>query len=153
MILIVFNNSLMANISYHYMNLCYERTNAEATILVSRIYEMTSNHDIDKIAIIGSRWHDVRLETVDSISGKMNTRGGIHVLSEGLEETLMFDQTHIMLMLKNIYGIDLEFVDKRKLDELQLLPEIKNMEIWPSSNCVQVLDDILIVRLSEDELD
>lgn len=147
---IIFNNSLMANISYYYLDLCYERSYAESLILATQINDMRSQYEIDSVAIIGSRRHDVRLETVDSITGKKNSRSGIHVLSEVIEETLMFDQTHVMLILDNIIGMELNTVDQVTYEYLEQSDDVKELEIWPSTNCMKVINNILVIRLSED---
>lgn len=148
---IVFNYAVMANISYYYLNLCYERTYAEGLEMISKIHEFQDEYELEHIAVVGNRIYEVQLDDVDTISGKKNPGGNIHILSGGLEKTLLYDQAHTVRFLDTILGLELEPSAKDELDMLEQSATVANMGIWPASDSMTVVDHTLVLKLAEPE--
>ena len=55
-------------------------------------------------------------------------------------------------MLDEYYGIKLEGVSDQTIEELMKLPEVENMAIWPDAGSVLQVDDIIVVRFSEEAM-
>lgn len=142
LMLIVFNNSLMANISYYYMNLCYERTYAEGVEMMIEIHNLEDTYEFDKIAVIGTRIYEVQYDNMNSETGK------IHILSSLLEKTLLFDSDHTTKYLQATFGLELQVVNPAQRNELFNTDVVQNMDCWPSGNSIAVIDDILVIKLS-----
>lgn len=143
LILIVFNNALMANISYFYMNLCYERTYAEGAEMMAEIHDLQDEYVFDKIAVIGNRIYEVQYNSIDSETGK------IHVLSGLLEKTLLFDSDRTTRFLQATFGLELEVLNPTQRNKLFDTDEVQNMGCWPSDDSITVIDDILVIKLSD----
>lgn len=145
------NNALMANIAYYYMDRCYERTYAEGVLMMSRIYELADEHEFDRIAVIGNLCYEVQYENSDPDSWHGTPAGQVHILTSGLEMSLLFDSDHTVSFLKNTFGLELSAVDEN--DE-QLIAESEtgvSMPCWPAAGSVAVNDGVLIIKLSEFE--
>lgn len=140
---IVFNNAIMANIGYFYLNECYERTYAEGIEMMEEINELRNEYEFDKIAVVGNRDYDVTLGNPGDKSSR------IHILSSLIEETLLYDSEHTVNFLRETFGLDLEPVESSLRDGLLDTEEVANMGCWPSGDSVTVIDGILVIKLSD----
>lgn len=151
LILIVINNALMANISYFYMNLCYERTYAEGVEMMMRIHELQGQYDFRKIAVVGTRIYEVQYEDYDFEANKMQITGKIHIFSGLLEKSLLYDSDHMINFMRATFGLDLTPLSSSQRNELFHTDEVQDMGSWPSNDSVGVIDDVLVIKLSDIE--
>lgn len=151
LILVVFNNALMANISYFYMNLCYERTYAEGVEMMTEIHDFQDEYEFDKIAVVGTRIDDVKQENIDPETGKMQISGKIPILSTKVERTLLFDSDHTTRYLQATFGFELESLNMTQRNNLLNTDEVKSMGCWPAGDSITVIDDTLVIKLSDKE--
>lgn len=149
LILIAFNNALMANISYFYMNLCYERTYADGVEMMIKIHDLQDEYEFDKIAVVGSRINEVQYDDIDSETGRIQITGKIHLLSSLLEKTLLYDSEHTTRFLQATFGLELETLNCTQRNGLLDTDEVQNMGCWPSGNSITVIDDTLVIKLSD----
>lgn len=149
LIIITVNNSLMANISYFYMNLCYERTYAEGLEMIMKIHDLQNEYEFNKIAVVGNRIYDVQHENIDLQTGKIQVSGKIHILSSLLEKTLLFDSEHTTLFLQATFGLELESLNREQRNNLLNKDEVKSMSCWPAGDSITVIDDTLVIKLSD----
>ena len=147
--LTVFNNALMANISYFFMNLCYERTYAEGVELMAEIHDLQDEYEFEKIAVVGSRIYEVQYEGINPETGKMQVTGKIHILSSLLEKTLLYDSEHTINFLRATFGLDLDSVNRTQRNELLQTEYVKAMGCWPEGDSLAVIDDVLVLKLSD----
>ena len=151
LLFVVFNNALMANISYFYMNLCYERTYAEGVEMMSKIHDLQDEYDFDKIAVVGTRIYEVQYENSDSETNIMRITGKIHILSGLLEKSLLYDSEHTVRFLQTTFGMDLAPLNFSQRNELLHRDEVQTMGCWPSGNSIAVIDDVLVIKISDRE--
>lgn len=149
LILIVFNNCVMANISYYYMNKCQEQTYAEGIEMMVRIHDLQEEHQIEKIAIVGSRHVDVMLDFFDEKTGKIAPAGKVYMLSTLLETNLFMDHEHTILYLQENFKMNIPSVKYHELPGLAQQAQVKEMECWPAVGSMAVIDGILIVKLAD----
>lgn len=140
--IIVFNNSIIANISYYYMDKCYEQSYATGLEIVMRIHDMEGNNNFEQIAVVGSR-KDV------STALSSEEANHIYMMSRRLETDLLFDRNHVQLYLEGMFGIDYDFLSASESEALELQDEVIEMEAWPSTDSMQVIDGILIIKIGE----
>lgn len=141
--IIIFNNSVVANIGYYYLDKCYEQSYATGLEIVMRIHEMESNNNFEQIAVIGSRGKNVSVQ----ISSEEAHR--IHMMSQLLETDLLFDSKHAQLYLEGMFDVGYSFLSTGERKSLVLQDEIIEMETWPSSDSMQVIDGILVIKIGE----
>lgn len=149
LIIVTLNHALMANICYFYMNSCYERTYAEGLEMMSQIHDIQDEFYFDKIAIVGSRYSDVGLDYIDTNSEKKLKAGEIYTISTLIEKTLIYDSEHTTRFLQATFGLEIESLDKSQRNELLDSPEVQTMECWPSDNSITVINDTLVIKLSD----
>lgn len=148
LMLIVFNNALMANISYFYMNLCYERTYAEGVEMMAEIHDLQNEYEVNDIAVIGNRLEKVQWPISNSETGEIAPAGKIHMLSALIETNLFIDAEHTIPFLKATFGMELESVTHARLIELSESVEVQSMGCWPSGDSIAVVDDTLVIKLA-----
>ena len=149
LIVIVFHNAVMANISYYYMNLCYERTYAEGMKMNDIIRDYQEEYQVEKIAIVGNRIEEVQWTFADQQTGEIAPAGRIFMLSAVLETSLLIGTDPTLSFLSATFGMELEPVSTSRLAELQELPEVKSMDCFPSKGAFAVIGDTLVIKLSE----
>ena len=149
LLVIVLNNALMANISYFYMNLCYERTYADGLEMILEIRDMQNMHEVDKIAVIGNRLAEVQWEIVDAVSGRVSPAGKIHMLSGLIETNLLIDHEHTVPFLNATYGLELTSATKAEQELLAQTEIVANMPCWPAEGSMCVIDGTLIIKLTD----
>lgn len=146
---IIINNALMANISYFYMNLCYERSYADGVEMMCQIHDLQDEYDFQKIAVIGTRIYEVQYDNIDQETGKVNTEGKINILIGGLEKNLLYDSEHTVRFLTATFGLECESVTSQEREEIAKTDWFAAMECWPAEESMAVVDDVLIVKLSD----
>ena len=151
LIMIIMNNALMANISYFYMNLCYERTYAEGVEMMIKIHELQDKYEFEQIAVVGIRTEGVAHKPIDTETGKMLVVGKFYILSGLLENTLLYDSEHVTRFLKTTFGLDIEPLERSQRNELLNTAKVRAMGSWPAEDSIDVIDNILIIKLSDDE--
>ena len=143
MAVMVFNFSVMANISYFYLDKCYEKSYYMGSQMMERIEEAQQEEEsITQIAFVGNR-----VEEVAITPGFPGNR--IHLLGSLLETDLLYNHEHAYLYLKGMYGLELPNVTKQHLDELECQNEVQQMGIWPEEDSVAVIDGVLVIKLAD----
>lgn len=149
LLLVVANNALMANISYFYMNLCYERTYAEGLEMMIRIHALQDECGIDDIAVVGDRLAEVQWPISDAETGRISPAGKIHILSALLETSLLFNAEHTLPFLKANYGLNLESAAPGRLEQLSSATQVQSMGCWPAGDSMAIIDGTLIIKLAD----
>lgn len=151
LLVVVLNNALMANISYFYMNLCYERTYAEGVEMMAEIHDLQDEYEFDKIAVVGKRIYEVQYENIDPLTGKMLVPGKLQILIGGLEKSLLYDSDHTTQFLEATFGMELESINRTQRDALLKTEAVQAMGCWPEGDSITVIDGILVIKLSNRE--
>lgn len=149
--IIVFNNALMANVSYFYMNLSYERTYAEGIEMMSRIYELKDEYEFDKFAVLGNIDYEIANESIDPEMGVVQAKAKTHMLARHVRTTLLFNENHISSFLNVTFGLDLEVLDSEERNALLKMEEVQDMSCWPEGDSIKVIGDILVIKVSNSE--
>lgn len=149
LMLIVFHNGIMANVSYYYMNLCYERTYAHGLEIMMEIHDQQDKHQIDAIAVLGERTEEVTLDFFDEETGAATPAGKLYMLSSLLEQDLLLDAEHTILYLREIFGLDLKSVTGSQLEALKEMEQVQEMGSWPANDSIAIIDGILVLKLAD----
>lgn len=145
---VVLVNGLMANISYFYMDLCYERTYAQAVEMLVDIHDLQDQYEFERIAVVGNI-PDYGWKNYDQENGSILPSGQIQLLSNLLERTLLLDAEHTVLFLNNTMGLELEPVNLREQRILAETDTVMGMPCWPAEGSMQVIDGVLVIKLAE----
>lgn len=139
---IVFNQGLMANIAYAYMNRSYLSTYADATEMLAEIHDLDT--DSKQIAVVGNKTREVSLDDVPHAKK-------IHMLGQLLETNLMYDEEHLVYFLNETFYADFIRADKKWESDAGIGKQIAEMSIWPEKDSIRVIDDVIFIKLKEIE--
>lgn len=139
MAIIVFNSSLQANISYYYLERCYETTYAIGAEMMARIHML--EEEADSIAVVGNVWNEVTL--IQDPLAQKNPH-----LTRLMEKSFLYDHIHTVLFLEHTFHMDLEPIATEELIRWEEKEEVKNMATWPEAGSIQVLDQTVVIKLS-----
>ena len=109
----------MANISYFYLDKCYEKTYHTGSQMMARI-EQQNLESIRGIVFIGNKSEIVSISDTFPASK-------IHILSNLLESDLCYDGIHTYLFLKNTFGLDVPEISDTEKELLLCSEEVKRM--------------------------
>ena len=137
LVLIIFNSSLQANISYAYLTRCYEATYAMGAEMMARIHML--DDEADSIVVVGDLIQEVLLSK-DAHGQK------IPLLTRLIEKHFLFDSSHTLLFLEHTFYNDLQ--KDFAVDEWEAREEVQNMGCWPAKDSVQVIDKTVVIKLS-----
>lgn len=139
--IIIFNFALQANISYFYMNQCYEKSHAMGAEMMARIH-LLDDGSARKIAVVGNVADKAALGIEDEAKQ-------IHMMGQLLEKYILFDQVHTVLFLENTYDLTLEAVDAESLERLEMSKEVEEMGCWPAADSICLSGDTIILKLAD----
>lgn len=151
LLLIVFHNSILANVSYFYMNMSYERTYADGVEMMIDIHDLQDDYEFDKIAVVGQRFKEMSYQNkhIDKATGEITLPGKFYVLSARFEESMLYEPALVTQFLSANFGLDLEPVDREQRKELFETPQVQEMGCWPAGDSMKVIGDTLIIKLSD----
>jgi len=164
----VFNNALAANMSYTYMDQCYEKTYADAVELNTRVH-LLDDGSIKYVAICGSLdpwkqedyFDQEKLRQLGAWKHMDKTILTAQFLSIYTDFDLSYYRIHdleyaVVENEPNIpapYDWEFRFPLRSAADSLALArtEQVQSMPIWPARDSVQVIGDTIVVKLSETE--
>nr|MBQ8244271.1 glucosyltransferase domain-containing protein [Oscillospiraceae bacterium] len=142
-----FNFSLMANISYHYLNKCYERTYAIGIQMMLDMEEMKDEYSFEKMAVVGDAWLEDTLVTYDRETQRQTPASGVDVISRYMYNDLMYDHFRITTFLTEFIGVDLETASWTEALALEKDPAVQEMPVWPAEGSLRVIGDTLVIKI------
>ena len=141
-VIIVANQVVVANVSYHKAQMAYEKSYGVLIRIADRIEQTPEAENCDRLLVIGA------LENSDEYSVKLFT--DMTGITDGYiiradDETV--GQSVFTSSLNDYCGKNYSFISGAEKKQITQREDVKAMESWPSRNCVRVVDDIVIVKL------
>lgn len=169
LVVIEFNNFISANVYYRYMGLCFEKTQAVATEVTTRIH-LLDDGNVKYVAFYGELdgWEDEFFFANDGL----RRVGGWRLLHRTILSPMFLSQyTDFSLSYYRNHNLEYPLVT---IDSQMEIPapvnwefrfpllgteqkaalaqteEVKSMPVWPAAGSVQVIGDTVVVKLSEE---
>lgn len=146
---IILNNTVIANVSYFYMNVCYERSYAEGQEMAMRIREIRDESVFWDVAVLGDRYFDLIWDTYDPETGEVTREGQFELMSSLLEESLLVNYHTVQSYLSWYLGTDLVLADVIRTEELKQMQQVQNMPVWPAEGSIQLVGETLVIKLTD----
>ena len=146
-LLLIANQVVIANVSYHKAQIAYEKTNGMLIRIADRIEQTPGYDNCEKILVVGA------LENSEKYSVNLNPE--ITGITDGYiiradDETV--HQSVLCSALSDYCELNYEFISGEEKKKLLTDERIKSMNEWPKDGSIAVLDNILIVKLSSEGL-
>lgn len=149
-IAIVINNSLIANINYFYLNLCYENTYAEGLEIVMRIHQLQDEYKMQNIAVFGERTEKIKFEMKDIITNDYVPAEKDFVYGKHIYRSLLTEKEKISNFLEVNYGLKLEPANETTITQISKSEEFNKMKCWPSKDSMKVIDGTLVIKFNDE---
>ncbi|MBM7701315.1 glucosyltransferase domain-containing protein [Metabacillus iocasae] len=137
--LTIFNFAIISNIAYFNMSLKYERSYAVMNRILDRIEQTEGYENATQLAVLGS----ISMKTEMS---SINVAENIPSMTGAMGDTFLFQPYHYEYMLANQFGKQLYRVDEEKLEELRNSTMFDEMESWPASSSIKIVNDVVIIK-------
>ena len=142
-VMIITNQVVMANVSYHKAQMAYEKSYGVLVRIADRIEQTPDTEQCKKILVLGA------LENSADYSVKLTP--DITGITDGYilradDETV--GQSVLCSALNDYCEKDYEFVSGEEKQKMAQREEVQAMETWPAADCITVLDDTIIIKLS-----
>lgn len=140
--LIIANQVVIANISYHKAQMAYEKSYGVLVRIADRIEQTEGTESCDKILVIGA--------LSDSEAYSVNLTPDITGITDGYiirKDDEVVGQSVLTSALNDYCGKNFAFISGDQKTEMLKKEEIKSMEKWPAKNCVTIVDDIVVIKL------
>lgn len=137
---IIWNFMLVANISYINMYQRYEKEYALALRLVDRIEMNDEYTESIPVLFLGTPYTH-KTENIYNNNIKYITGADGNVI--------LVNDFHFKQFIKYYLGVDLSYANGDQVDKVMNSPEITKIKSFPNKNCVQVIDGVMVVKLSD----
>ena len=141
-IVLVFNQIIIANVSYHKLNMAFEKSYGTLIRIADRIEQTDGAEDCDSILVLGY------LEGSEAYSAKlppdMTGTTDSYILRADDE---MVGQSVLCSALNDYCGTEYEFVSGDAKNNLLEKISLENVGRWPDKSSVFVVDDVIVINL------
>ena len=144
-VLLIANQVVIANVSYHKAQMAYEKSYGVLIRLADRIEQTEGTEACRKILIIG------QLENSEDYS--VNLTPNITGITDGYilradDETV--GQSVVCSALNDYCEKHYEFVSGEEKIRMMQSEAVEKMNAWPHKDCVTVMDETIVVKLSNE---
>ena len=142
-ILLVANQVVISNVSYHKAQMAYERSYGVLVRIADRIEELPDIEKCDRVLVIGAldNSHAYSVNLTPDITGITD---GYIIRAD--DETV--GQSVLCSALNDYCEKDYEFLSGEEKLNLMARDEVRAMEEWPSKTSIAIVDDIVVIKLS-----
>lgn len=145
---LVSDHIIIANVSYHKLQLSYEKSYGTLVRIADRIDKTPGAENCSEILVIGSLY-DSKPYSDDLPPDMTGTTDGYILRAD--DETV--GQSVLCSALNDYCGTNYTFLYGKRKKELAERPFVKNMDLWPGRTSVAVIDGVTVIKLgTESEL-
>ena len=142
---LVFYYAIVANISYHKLNMAYEKSYGVLIRMVDRIEQTEGSEACDRILVLGM------LENSEAYSATLppdmtGTTDGFILRAD--DEIV--GQSVLCSALNDYCGTSYAFVSGEEKQSLLKKIAVDQMGVWPAADSILIVDDTIVIRVGEE---
>ena len=144
-VILIFNNSIIANVSYHKLNMAYEKSYGTLVRIADRIEQTEGSAECDKILVIGA--------LADSEAYSAYLPPDMTGTTDGLilrADDEIVGQSVMCSALNDYCGKSYTFLCGEEKKELLKNLDADSMGIWPAAGSVIVVDNVIVIKLGNE---
>ena len=141
---LIFNQIIIANVSYHKLNMSYEKSYGTLIRIADRIEQTEGAEDCESILVLGA------LEGSGSYSSKLppdmtGTTDGFILRAD--DEIV--GQSVLCSALNDYCGKDYKFVSGKEKTALLKKIDLESLNTWPEKNSISIIDNVIVIKLGD----
>ncbi len=140
--LLIFNHIVIANISYHKLNMAYEKSYGTLIRIADRIEQTENSENCEEVLVIGALSESEAYG--DIIPPDMTGTTDGYILRADDE---IVGQSVMVSALNDYCGKKYSFLAGDRKKALLKDERIKEMDLWPEKNSVAVVDNVIVINL------
>uniref|UniRef100_UPI00388ED983 hypothetical protein n=1 Tax=Methanobrevibacter sp. TaxID=66852 RepID=UPI00388ED983 len=143
-VILIFNQTIIANVSYHKLNMAYEKSYGTLIRIADRIEQTEGASECNSILVLGylpeSEAYSVKLPP--DMTG---TTDG-YILRADDE---IVGQSVLCSALNDYCGKNYKFISGEEKTELLKRIDTDSLNNWPAKNSISVIDNVIVVKLGD----
>ena len=144
MAVLIFNQVVIANVSYHKLNMAYQKSYGVLIRIADRIEQTEGTENCDKILVLGALPESEPYSAMLPLEITGTTDGYIIRADDEVVGQSVFCST-----INDYCGKDYKFLAGQEKEELLKKFDAKGMNTWPQSNSIYVVDNVIVIKLSD----
>ena len=141
---LIFNYTIIANVSYHKLNMAYEKSYGVLMRIADRIEQTEGAEECDRILVLG---HLPGSEAYSAVLPPDMTGTTDGYILRADDETV--GQSVLCSAINDYCGKDYEFLAGEEKSDLLKKMDADCLNNWPGKNSIAVIDDVIVIKLSD----
>ena len=142
--LLIFNQTIIANVSYHKLNMAYEKSYGTLIRIADRIEQTEGAEGCDKILVLGYLPESEAYSAVLPPDMTGTTDG--YILRADDE---IVGQSVLCSALNDYCGKNYKFVSGEEKSDLLKRIDEDSLNNWPEKNSISVIDNVIVIKLGD----
>ena len=141
---LVVNQIVIANVSYHKLNMAYEKSYGTLIRIVDRIEQTEGSEYCDSILVLGA--------LKDSEAYSSNLPPNITGVTDGYilrADDELVGQSVLCSAINDYCGKNYKFVSGKEKLAMLKREDISNLKTWPQQNSICVIDNVIVIKLGD----
>ena len=143
-VLLIFNQTIIANVSYHKLNMAYEKSYGTLIRIADRIEQTEGAKGCDRILVLGCLPESEAYSAVLPPNMTGTTDG--YILRADDE---IVGQSVLCNALNDYCGKKYKFISGEEKSDLLKRIDADSLNNWPEKNSISVLDNAIVIKLSD----
>ncbi len=144
-VILIFNQIIIANVSYHKLNMAYEKSNGILIRIADRIEQTEGVENCDSVLVLGALPESEAYSAYLSPEITGTTDGIILRADDEIVGQSVFCSAFNDYCSKNY-----KFIAGEQKVQLLQNEAVKNLENWPKKNSICLVDNVIVVKLGEE---
>ena len=141
---LIFNYIIIANVSYHKLNMAYEKSIGTLNRIADRIEQTEGSNKCDSVLVLGALEDTEEYSSYISLDMTGTTDG--HIIRADDE---IVGQSVLCSALNDYCGKKYKFLSGEEKQELLGKIDENNLSNWPDKNSIQIIDKVIIIKLGD----
>ena len=141
---LIFNYIIIANVSYHKLNMAYEKSIGTLNRIADRIEQTEGSNKCDSVLVLGALEDTEEYSSYISLDMTGTTDG--HIIRADDE---IVGQSVLCSALNDYCGKEYKFLSGEEKQELLGKIDENNLSNWPDKNSIQIIDKVIIIKLGD----
>ena len=142
--LLIFNQTIIANVSYHKLNMAYEKSYGTLIRIADRIEQTEGAGECDRILVLGCLPESEAYSAVLPPDMTGTTDG--YILRADDE---IVGQSVLCSALNDYCGKKYKFISGEEKSDLLKRIDADSLNNWPEKNSISVIDNAIVIKLSD----
>ena len=144
MVLLIFNQTIIANISYHKLNMAYEKSYGTLIRIADRIEQTEGAEECDRILVLGCLPESEAYSAVLPPDMTGTTDG--YILRADDE---IVGQSVLCSALNDYCGKTYKFISGEEKSDILKRIDADSLNNWPEKNSISVVDNVIVIKLGD----